>query len=534
MHDPWPHQQRAFDQFWEEYSPQRRSVLYSPTGGGKTHIIAMIIKECLKRGLKVALYTNRVMLTEQTSDRFDEEFIGHGIRAAGFGASFREWVQICSLFTEESRVYKKKTWDLHQADIVIVDEAHSQKGDLGIKIFTDHVKQGAALLLVTATPLGVWHLADHVIYAGTKQELRECGALLPCRTWAPDEPDMAGAKARANGDYTAKDIEARMGSPASVIGRVIPWWKKLNPDGRQTILFSPGRKESKYYADEFNKRGIAAAAIDGEVVYLKGKEYKSDRSAREDLLQSSKSGEIRVVCNRFVLREAIDMPWIYHGVLATVMGSPTSYHQSGGRVLRNHESMDHVIWQDHGGAYWRHGSLNDDIDFKVGDTEKSLVDRKKGDPKPRLCPKCRKPRREGGTCPHCGYTSRPTRMVVEIDGTLSERVDDDYDRVKRKEYSRAEEIQKAWAKAYFSSLKSAKTKGSRTMRQVASHFKRLTSGMEIRTTEMFDRNGAPLLKWLPHRRDSKSWDMPVKSFNSEYNARGGSSNAISDMQDQTQ
>ena len=55
-----------------------------------------------------------------------------------------------------------------------------------------------------------------------------------------------------------------------MFGRVLDHWRKLNPDGRPTILFAPGVAESIWFVDEFARNGIRAAHIDGEDTYLDG------------------------------------------------------------------------------------------------------------------------------------------------------------------------------------------------------------------------------------------------------------------------
>ncbi|MTW08883.1 hypothetical protein GM524_13540, partial [Streptococcus pneumoniae] len=79
----------------------------------------------------------------------------------------------------------------------------------------------------------------------------------------------------------------------------------------------------------------------GESLIVDGEELKSNRETRRQVLDEVASGEIKVVCNRFVLREGFDLPQLYHGVLATCFGSICSYVQSVGRILRSHPSLEH-------------------------------------------------------------------------------------------------------------------------------------------------------------------------------------------------
>jgi superfamily II DNA or RNA helicase len=261
-------------------------------------------------------------------------------------------------------VIKKGEWELHDADRVLVDEAHLQISDTVQQILTWHLSRGAAYIGLTATPIGLWHLYDHLITAGTTSEMRNCGALVPCFHYGPDEPDLRKLKLRLGQDLTEQQ-QRKVMMNSTIFGRVLEWFKKLNPEGRPTILFAPGVGESIWFAEQFFSAGISAAHIDGQEVWVNGKIERTSREARAEVLQNTRDGRIKVLCNRFVLREGIDAPWLSHGILATVFGSLQSYLQSGGRMLRAYPGLDRVTLQDHGGNWWRHGSLNADRQWRI-------------------------------------------------------------------------------------------------------------------------------------------------------------------------
>jgi len=155
------------------------------------------------------------------------------------------------------------------------------------------------------------------------------------------------------------------------------------------------------------------------------------------------------VCNRFVLREGIDWPHIHHGIFATIFGSLTSYLQAGGRLLRAHPSMENVVVQDHGGNWWRHGSLNSDQQWDLefddrivsGMRENRL--RQKQDQEPIVCPKCHACRLSGPKCWDCGYQhATKSRVVLQRDGSLREMNGDIFR--KRRLLEPTESAKKEW------------------------------------------------------------------------------------------
>jgi len=396
---------------------------------------ADLIRWAAKRGWPVSLYTNRRLLTEQLSRMMDEENVEHGVRASGFDDVHQPHlgVQISSTQTELSRVYQQEQWELHPAKLVLVDEAHLQKAGVMSQILRDHMeKHDSAIVGLTATPLGVNHIYSRLIVAGSVSEGRNCGALLPCDVHGCKEIDTRKIKRQANGEFAEADLgfAKRTKKWKQVIfADVLESWRRLNPEGRPTVLFAPGVDESVWFAQQFEAEGIRAAHIDGSDLYVDGERMEGTRGRREEMLAEVARGDIQVVCNRFVLREGIDLPELFHCILATPIGSLLSYVQTVGRVLRNHDSLDSVMLQDHGGNWWRHGSPNADrdwttwFDFPPRVATDARLDRiaSGSEAEPITCPnpECGAVRTRGIKCPKCGHVcEKRTREVLMEDGSL--------------------------------------------------------------------------------------------------------------------
>jgi superfamily II DNA or RNA helicase len=446
-----------------------------------TRLMQEFIKECLIHDKRVALYTNRILLTSQTSGVLEAGEVNHGVRAAGFSPDLLQHVQICSIMTEHARCVRKQSWSLHPADVVLVDEAHAMKGVVANHIFNQHVANGATLIGVTATPLGVGHIYQQLVVAGVNSQLRACGAHVPCITYGPDEPDLKGVRRTQVGEFVQGDVIKAINRHV-LYGRVEKWWRRLNPDERPTILFAPGVSESKWFVDQFMQHGITAAHIDGKHIYVNGEEYQSTQERRDDILRMSKTGEIKILCNRFVLREGIDAPWLYHCIMATPFGSLTSYLQAGGRLLRSFPGLPHVILQDHGGNFWRHGSLNEDRVWNLTDDEykyaasRSAQRKEAGEKEPICCTHCGYIRSSGAMCPQCGEKCTfHFKNVIQLDGTMKRMTSVQYHKVRQKRQLSAD--QRTWYKCYFTILNVARRDpfGRRkTMREVGSYFQRMT------------------------------------------------------------
>lgn len=495
MDELWPHQMHAIDDVTLRVREGRRAILLtSPTGMGKSRVVCYLVRHYAANGWYAVIYTNRRLLIDQLSGTLDEYGIRHGIRAADARDERDISVQISSVPTERTRTLSVGAddiggWDIHGVGrrcLVVVDEAHINTGDTARRLIERHKLAGHVVLGVTATPIGLGDIYETLVVAGCVSEGRKCGALVRADHYGCDEPDMRRLKGQTRGkpgdeamtpdgqEITAAEQRRAFPMNKAVSGRVIDWFRQLNPDQKPTILFACGVKESLWFAEQFTAAGIPAGHIDGNTIWAPDGWVTARRSTRADLLDASRRGEIKVVCNRFVMREGIDMPWLRHGIFATIFGSLQTYLQAGGRLLRAGGSSDAVTIQDHGGNWWRHGSLNEDRDWHLDDTPARVtagriecVKQAKcfrcftKNPGLPYCPKCNAPARGSPTtCPRCrrvklgrkcacghettlGFRSR---LVVQLDGTLTEYRGDVYrpDRVEK----RPDKV-KDWIAMYF-------------------------------------------------------------------------------------
>jgi superfamily II DNA or RNA helicase len=311
----WPHQEQAeLDLGTLSISGSKSILVASPTGAGKTLLQQRQIERATESYRRVAHYSNRRWLLKQTSDVLTQHGITHGIRMAGEDPLLDEDVQLCSVQTELHRVYKNKKWSLHNANLAIVDEAHLHGTGTSHRIISDHQEAGATVVGYTATPLGLGHLYDDLVVAGVNSELRQCKAHLPCYVFSCGELDTSKIKRQKSGEFSIREIRKSVWT-TKIFGHVIRHHNRLNPDLKPAIGFAPGVAESMWLADQYCKSGIRAAHIDGQDCWMDGEAYKSNQDARNEIVRQWKNGDIKIVWNRFVMREGLDFPWLYHLIL---------------------------------------------------------------------------------------------------------------------------------------------------------------------------------------------------------------------------
>lgn len=462
-----------------------RLVLSSPTGGGKTFMAGELVKRWLARNYKVALYTNRRLMVKQLSNDMEAAGIEHGIRAAKAHSNPDAGFQIISIQTEQQNARKAKQNSsehiLHGAKRVLVDECHLNTGPGMRAIMAKHIKEGAKIVGLSATPLDLEGVYQRIVQAGTNGELRDCQMLVPAIHFAPDEPDFKAFK-RLKKKLANIEQDGWQPDPGQVVdlimtptifGRVHHWFEKLNPEHDPTILFAPSVGGSLWFAQQFEAAGIKAAHVSANLIYVDGSRHQATKKLHEEIRRRSENGDLPIVCNRFVYREGVDMPWLKHGIFATLFGSLQTYLQAAGRLLRWHHSMKDVTFQDHGGNWWRWGSANVDRYWHIEDTGLGLQLRRcdqlrrkgpRDETEPFVCPECMQVL-NCGRCTNCGWTPGlgwiKTRPVVSTDGTLRLMVGDIF---RQRSIYKLKNGPEKWERIYWAS---AKNKVDRTFRMAA-------------------------------------------------------------------
>lgn len=444
-------------------SGKKRIVFVSPTGTGKTLMAGYCIQDRMAKHQRVDLRTYRRLLLTQLSSEMDKFGIPHGVVAAGMKRheDFGQLVQLVMTQTELSRIKNNRISTTDRPQVVFIDEAHNQLGGESGAEIARLVEAGTQMVFVTATPVGEFRHDDTLIEAGKNSEFRKLKLLLPCMVYGPDEPAEASKlKPTKTGEFREGDVVKAIMSP-TIFGRVLENYTRLNPDRRPAILFGPGVKESVWFAEQFTEAGIRAAHIDGDKVWIDGETHQKTQAIVDEIKRESELGKIKVVCNRFVLREGLDWPHLYHAILATIFGSLTGYLQSVGRLLRAHPSLEYVILQDHGGSWHRHGSPNADRIWTLGwdaarySQERQQQLREKKIDEPIVCAKCGAVRLKGPSCITCGHTSDVKgRMVVQTNGTLRFVKGDIY---KEPVVVQRDNTEKLWESLYWSARNSKRS-----------------------------------------------------------------------------
>ncbi len=474
-----------------------RICVTSPTGCGKGRMIEDLSVLLVEMGARCVIFTDRKMLTRQTGERFAAAGIQFGYVSATLGMETYHNVTVASLQTMRSRLSREKM-ALPHADVLIIDEAHKTGFDWIVDTYRK-ANPGIIVIGFTATPVGLKGKYDKLVTAGTKEEGRKFGALIPCKVIGMPEPDMRGVKMNKIGEYVHKGMVKRV-MQCTVFADIFDQWEKAGSD-RPTLVWAPGVPESRSIVEEFRRRGITAEHIDGE----------TEDDDRERIREGSKCGSVRIVSSFGVMREGVDWPWISYGILVQVCAAYETFAQLVGRILRSSPGKVDAILQDHSGTWWRHGSPNADRQWSLSDTNtkiqkertealsKSVADG--GDSEPICCPQCHGLRMSGVQCPHCGYEhSKSVRMIRSEGGDLVAMEGDVFPKKKQRSA-----MNKRWAATLFRAGSTGMTFAQ-------------AAAMHMRETGV----------WAPNNKEchpirgplTDDWNKPVRDVYPGFNRRG--------------
>lgn len=399
-----PYQAGGVQGIRQSFARGNRRVLYQlSTGGGKTRIMAEIVRMARERRSRVVLLAPRRELVYQIRDALKAQGVSAGVIMAGEARSLYADVHVCSFDTLHARAIQRDKIDLPSADLVLVDEAHLAVADGRQEILRRYgdVRQ----VLVTATPArgdgrGLCEIADDLVLGPSMQELIDMGHLVPLRYFAPSEPDLKAVKLNKDGDYQEKALGKVMDDP-KLIGDVVDNWFRIAPT-RRTVVFCTNRKHSRHVCAEFVARGVRAEHLDGE----------TPPDERAAILERTASGETQVLCNVFVASYGLDIPPLDCAVLARPTKNITLYLQTVGRVMRPAPGKVDALVIDHAGAIKENGFADDFHPWSLDGKEKikDRIEREKKAseaPKDIVCSSCGFVFRSRRACPKCGHEMVP-------------------------------------------------------------------------------------------------------------------------------
>lgn len=400
-----PYQVQMIDKVREHIHNGYRSVLLqSPTGSGKTLIMAHMAKTANAQGMSMAFIVHRRELVRQSVEQFSG--IDIGVIAKGWPERFSAPTHICSI-----QLLARRLTRLKQPTLIAWDECHHLAAGSWEKIYKAF--PSAFHVGLTATPerldgRGLGGFFQVMVEGPSVSSLIEQGYLSHYKLYAPSTIDLSGVHKRM-GDYARDELSVAADKP-TITGDSIKEYLKL-ANGKRAVVFCCSIQHSQHVTDAFNAAGVRAEHVDGETPV----------ATRDAAIERFKSGETKILSNVELFGEGFDLPAIEVAILLRPTQSLGLYLQQVGRCLRPSPGKENAIILDHSGNCQRHGLPDEDRVWTLAG--RGLPKMSHGAFRSvRVCPKCFAASLPGPlACGYCGYTFEvQAREVEQKEGELAE------------------------------------------------------------------------------------------------------------------
>jgi superfamily II DNA or RNA helicase len=327
-----------------------RRLVVMATGGGKTLVVAEIIKRMLAPGQSALVIAHRDELLSQVIAELKghipdaiierEQAENRASRAGSLPGGSRR-VVVASVQSMQRKRLESFAPDAFS--FVVCDEVHHAIAPSYRRIFEylgclDDERR-VPLIGVTATPqrsdsIGLDNLFQELSTSHGIRDLIEQGHLCNIRALSvKTETDLAGIRITA-GDYNAKQLEDATDT-AERNARIVAAHRKYATD-RPTLCFATGVDHAKHLAELFTANGVPSEAIFGAM----------GDDERKAALQRYQAGETRCLTNYGVLTEGVNLPSTACVLLARPTRSNLLVTQMLGRGTRLFEGKQDCLVLD--------------------------------------------------------------------------------------------------------------------------------------------------------------------------------------------
>lgn len=315
------------------------NLVVSPSGSGKSYILAYLEKLLTEQGYLVYVYAPTIEVREQ----LDELMKGNGSNNKTRG------------------VIEDINSNNDAPDYLLIDEAHHSEADTYQLLFEKYPK--AVKIGFSATPerldgKGLDNSYQNIIIGKTVRELIDNHILSDYKYYAPSttvgfQYSISPKYLKVHGETFFKAVKKDSSYQKKIYADVLKTWLEKGGN-KQTILFAPSIAMSKTFAKEFKQNGIKAEHIDG----------LTKKAERKAILEAFREGKIKVICNVDLISEGFDMSDADCVILTRPTESLAMFMQQAFRAMRYREGKTAIIL-DHANNIALHGEIDQVFEWKL-------------------------------------------------------------------------------------------------------------------------------------------------------------------------
>lgn len=323
---------------------QKRALLVSATGTGKTYASAFALKEL---GFEKALFiVHRGQIARQAMESYKHIFCDY--KSLGLLTGDLQEYDADITFATVQTLYKDqhlRKFPPDYFDIIVVDEVHRAGAESHQKII-DYFKPSKLLLGMSASPertdgYDIYNLFDHNIAHEIRlQQALEEDLLCPFHYFGISDLEIDGKVVDENTDFNRLVLTARVDHIIEKIS-----YYGYSGDRVKGLIFCSRKEEAEKLSEKFNQRGY-------RTLHLSGEDSQDKRlEAIERLVGENNENALDYIFTVDIFNEGVDIPEINQVVMLRPTVSPIIFVQQLGRGLRKSVGKEYVIVIDFIGNY---------------------------------------------------------------------------------------------------------------------------------------------------------------------------------------
>lgn len=356
MFDLRDYQQSLCHETIEHMNSGGAPCLVSPTGSGKTVMLAEITRLYREWGYQVMLAAHRNEIIKQIAASCSK----HCNERVGFYTASRmtedRGIMVTMMPTLARRREAVSTF---RGRVLLLDEAHH----IQAKTYQEIIREiqpaffaGASATPVTPTGAGLGKYGITKLVLGPQpKQLMDEGSLCKYKMFGGDDAvvDTKGVTIQG-GDYKRSEIEERV---VSVQGDFLRDLLHFNPDLRPTITVTISIEHAHMIAAEYRAKGISAQVVIGS----------TSQRDRDLAFERFTAGELKVIVSVALIDEGLDLPAATCLQLIRPTRSLRLWKQLIGRVLRTDPSNPNktALIIDHGNCWQQMPLPHEPIDWTL-------------------------------------------------------------------------------------------------------------------------------------------------------------------------
>lgn len=354
---------------------RNKNLIVAATGVGKTVISAFDYKNFRKNNTRARLLfvAHREEILKKSRDTF--RYICKDLNFGELLVGNNKPDSIENLFVSiqslnSSKLIERTSPDFY--DYIVIDEVHHGAAKSYQKLLEYYKPK--ILLGLTATPERMdgaditKYFDKRMAYEMRLPEAIDNKLLCPFQYFGvSDSVDLSNLKWKRGGYETSElekvyvfDTEIAKRRAEEIIQSTIKYVDDI--ENVKALAFCVSIKHAEFMADEFNKAGIASAALTGE----------SEKELRNNISKKLVDGEIKVIFTVDLFNEGIDIPRINTVLFLRPTESLTVFLQQLGRGLRLCEGKECLTVLDFIGQSNKNYNFLDKFKALIGKTKQSV------------------------------------------------------------------------------------------------------------------------------------------------------------------